>query len=102
MSEQTADFWKKRICVTGGAGFLGSFITEKLRQRGANVFVPRIEEYDLVQLQDIRRMLNDSQPEVIIHLAALAGGIGANRARPAEFFYVNLMMGVQLMHEAWN
>ena len=98
------DFWRnKRVCVTGGAGFLGSYVVEKLRQREAGeIFVPRIEEYDLVQKDDILRMLNDSQPDLIIHLAALAGGIGANRARPADFFYLNLMMGVQLMHEAWQ
>ncbi len=98
------NFWKnKRICVTGGAGFLGSFILEGLRQRGArDVFVPKIEEYDLVQLAHIQRMLDASRPDIIIHLAALAGGIGANRARPADFFYINLMMGVQLMHEAWQ
>jgi GDP-L-fucose synthase len=98
------DFWRnKRVCVTGGAGFLGSYVIEKLRQREAGeIFVPRIEEYDLVQKDDILRMLNDSQPDLIIHLAALAGGIGANRARPADFFYLNLMMGVQLMHEAWQ
>jgi len=98
------DFWRnKRVCVTGGAGFLGSYVVEKLRQREAGeIFVPRIEEYDLVQKDDILRMLNDSRPDLIIHLAALAGGIGANRARPADFFYLNLMMGVQLMHEAWQ
>lgn len=98
------DFWRnKRVCVTGGAGFLGSYVVEKLRQREAGeIFVPRIEEYDLVRKDDILRMLNDSQPDLIIHLAALAGGIGANRARPADFFYLNLMMGVQLMHEAWQ
>jgi len=100
----TSDYWKgRRVCVTGGAGFLGSFLVEKLRQRGAtDVFVPKIEEYNLVEPADIHRMLNDARPDVIIHLAALAGGIGANRARPAEFFYINLMMGVQLMHEAWR
>jgi GDP-L-fucose synthase len=98
------NFWQnKRICVTGGAGFLGSFILEGLKQRGAaNVFVPRIEEYDLVTPRDIQRMLELSKPDIIVHLAALAGGIGANRARPADFFYINLMMGVQLMHEAWK
>lgn len=97
------DFWRgKRICVTGGAGFLGSFVTEKLRSYGAELFVPTIDRYDLVHLTDIQRMLKDADPQMIIHLAALAGGIGANRARPADFFYINLMMGVQLMHEAWK
>jgi GDP-L-fucose synthase len=101
--EQT-DFWKdKRVCVTGGAGFLGSFVIEQLRQCGAGeIFVPTIEEYDLVRLDDIQRMYDEAQPDLVIHLAALAGGIGANRARPADFFYVNLMMGVQLIHEAWK
>jgi GDP-L-fucose synthase len=99
-----SDFWKdKRVCVTGGAGFLGSFILEKLEARGAkDVFVPRIEDYDLTNMQDQERMLADASPDVLIHLAALAGGIGANRARPAEFFYKNLMMGVPLMHKAWE
>jgi GDP-L-fucose synthase len=103
MSNQATDFWQgRRVCVTGGAGFLGSFVTEGLRQRGADVFIPRIEDYDLVKPGDIHHMLADANPELIIHLAALAGGIGANRARPADFFYINLMMGVQLMHEAWK
>jgi GDP-L-fucose synthase len=103
MSNLAIDFWQgRRVCVTGGAGFLGSFVTEGLRQRGAEIFIPRIENYDLVKQEDIHRMLADSRPELIIHLAALAGGIGANRARPADFFYINLMMGVQLMHEAWR
>jgi len=104
MIDSETNFWKdRRICVTGGAGFLGSFVTEKLRQRGAeHIFVPLIEEYDLVKLEDIQRMYDTAQPDIVIHLAALAGGIGANRARPADFFYINLMMGVQLMHEAWK
>lgn len=100
---QSATYWKnRRVCVTGGAGFLGSFVTEKLHQAGASeVFIPRVEQYNLVNLEDIQRMYEDARPDVVIHLAALAGGIGANRARPADFFYINLMMGVQLMHEAW-
>jgi GDP-L-fucose synthase len=98
------NFWSKRsVCVTGGAGFLGTFVVEQLRRRGAiRIFVPKIEEYDLVKPGDIERVLEASHPDVIIHLAAHVGGIGANRAHPAEFFYDNLMMGVQLMHEAWK
>jgi len=97
------DFWRdRRVCVTGGAGFLGRNIVHKLQQRSAKeIFVPLIEEYDLTQPGDIQRMLDRSHPDVIIHLAAQVGGIGANRARPAEFFYNNLMMGVMLMHQAW-
>jgi len=99
----SADYWQdKRVCVTGGAGFLGSFVTARLHERGAKeVFIPTIEKYDLVQLDSIRQMLDDSNPDIIIHLAAQVGGIGANREHPAEFFYSNLMMGVQLIHEAW-
>jgi len=99
----TDSFWNKRFCVTGGGGFLGSFVVEKLRQRGAReIFVPRKRDYDLVDPQAIRRLLDDAHPQVIIHLAAHVGGIGANRLHPAEFFYDNLMMGVQLMHQAWQ
>lgn len=104
MNSTPFSFWQnRRVCVTGGAGFLGSFVTEKLRQRGANeIFIPRYSEYDLVQPQDVERLLDDARPDVIIHLAAHVGGIGANRLHPAEFFYDNLMMGVQLMHQAWK
>ena len=98
------EFWRdRRVCVTGGAGFLGSFVQEVLRERGAkDIFVPRYKDYDLTKLDDTRQMLEDAGADLIIHLAALAGGIGANRDRPAEFFYENLMMGVPLLHEAWK
>ncbi|HQO97002.1 MAG TPA: GDP-L-fucose synthase [Anaerolineaceae bacterium] len=99
-----SNFWKnRRVCVTGGAGFLGKFVQAQLRARGAEqIYIPTIEEYDLVKGADIARMLDDSHPDVIIHLAAHVGGIGANRLHPAEFFYDNLMMGVQLIHQAWE
>jgi GDP-L-fucose synthase len=122
-------FWKdKRVIVTGGAGFLGSYIVEKLVARGAaDILVPHVEQYDLVKPNDIRRLLDDAmQPPdrrpvhltpagfqlstnspkasnvVILHLAARVGGIGANLGHPADFFYDNLMMGVELLHQAWQ
>jgi GDP-L-fucose synthase len=103
-------FWQnKKVIVTGGAGFLGSFVIEKLKQRGAtDIFIPRIENYNLVDPNDIKRLYADTlkgvDPKnvVIIHLAANVGGIGANREHPAEFFYDNLMMGVELMHQAYK
>jgi GDP-L-fucose synthase len=129
---QPVPFWKdKRVIVTGGAGFLGSFVIEKLVQRGAgDILVPRIDHYDLTDRDAVRRLLDDAmrppderpahlqpphlqpshlqpsnlQPSnlIVLHLAAHVGGIGANREHPAEFFYDNLMMGVELMHQAWQ
>ncbi len=96
------DYFENRcIVVTGGAGFLGRYVTEGLRRRGCRrIEVPRIEEYDLVDPDDIVRMYDGMRPDVVIHLAAVVGGIGANRERPGEFFYKNLMMGVQLIEQA--
>jgi GDP-L-fucose synthase len=98
------NFWQdRRVCVTGGAGFLGKVVVRKLRELGVkDIFIPNIEDYDLVKLVDIDRMLKDANANMIIHLAAQVGGIGANSEHPAEFFYNNLMMGVQLMHRAWE
>ena len=98
------NFWQdKKVIVTGGSGFLGSFVVEKLKERGAGeVFVPRSSQYDLRHPDGIAEMLNDFDANMVIHLAALAGGIGANRMRPAEFFYDNLMMGVPLLHQAYE
>ena len=127
----TENFWNgKRVMVTGGAGFLGSFVTQKLSERGAtDILIPRIENYNLTDRDSIRQLYADAllpvgkcpaylrpaslnqkpsgfdlQPAnlVVIHLAAHVGGIGANREHPAEFFYDNLLMGVELMHQAWQ
>jgi GDP-L-fucose synthase len=93
-------FEDRRVVVTGGAGFLGSYITEKLREKGCkNILVPKIEDYDLVKMENVRRMYDDMRPDIVIHLAAVVGGIGANLEHPGEFFYKNLMMGIQLIEE---
>lgn len=95
-------FWAdKRVCVTGGAGFLGGHLVEGLQRRGAkNVFVPERAEYDLVRRDDIQRMLADARPDIVVHLAAVVGGIGANMANPGRFFYENAIMGIQLIEES--
>jgi len=95
-------FWAdKRVCVTGGAGFLGGFLVAELKRNGAQeIFVPEHPEYDLTKRDDILRMLEASKPDVIIHLAAVVGGIGANMANPGRYFYDNAMMGIQLIEEA--
>ena len=93
-------FSDRRIIVTGGAGFLGSYVLAGLEKRGCkNILVPKIEDYDLVKADDIARMYRDMKPDVVIHLAAVVGGIGANREHPGKFFYENLMMGVQLIEQ---
>ena len=95
-------FWKtKRVTVTGGKGFLGSYISEKLQQRGCkNIAVADLPEYDLTKLPDIARMYREQKPDLVIHLAAVVGGIGANRENPGKFFYDNAIMGIQLIEYA--
>jgi GDP-L-fucose synthase len=95
------DLENKRIMVTGGSGFLGRYLVRKLQSEGCTkIFVPRSAQYDLRRQNDIDRAFNESKPDIVIHLAAVVGGIGANRERPGEFFYDNLMMGTQLMETA--
>ena len=119
-SGQGSSFWvDQKVIVTGGAGFLGTYVVDKLRRRGAKeIIIPRIEKYDLTDIQSINQLFDDhgipileksiseklapGNKVIIIHLAALVGGIEANRRRPAEYFYTNLMMGTQLMDEAWR
>ncbi|MBV6397558.1 MAG: GDP-L-fucose synthase [Anaerolineales bacterium] len=110
IATMTETFWQdKRVIVTGGAGFLGSFVTAKLKARGAaDIFIPRKKDYDLTQREAIENLYSDAlkniDPKnvVVIHLAANVGGIGANREHPAEFFYDNMIMGVELMHHAYK
>lgn len=95
-------FWnEKRVLVTGGAGFLGSYVVEKLKESGCkDIFVPRSKEYNLVEMDMVKKVYKDANPNIVIHLAAKVGGIGANRENSGSFFYENLMIGVQLIEQA--
>ena len=93
-------FSNRRVLITGGAGFLGSCVVDNLRRKGCNsISVPRSKDYNLVDNEAVKRVYRDADPNVVIHLAAIVGGIGANRENPGSFFYDNLMMGVQMMEQ---
>ena len=98
------EYWKgKRVLLSGGGGFLGSVVVGRLQQLSpAQISAPRSRDYDLREPESVRRVLADTQPDIIIHMAARVGGIGANQAHPAEFFYDNLRMGVEFLHAAWK
>jgi GDP-L-fucose synthase len=99
MVEGLMTFWSnKKILITGGAGFLGSFVVKKLKDRGCkDIFVTRSRDYNLVEMEAVKRAYKDANPDIAIHLAAKVGGIGANMKNPGKFFYDNLMMGAQMM-----
>jgi|SRR6266545_5572556 len=101
MAELSEGFPYKRVLVTGGSGFLGRYVVNRLQQfRGLEVLVPSHREYNLVEGSDVERLLSATRPDLVIHLAAVVGGIGANQKNPGKFFYENLMMGVQLIEQA--
>ncbi|MFX0134690.1 MAG: GDP-L-fucose synthase family protein [Candidatus Hodarchaeota archaeon] len=97
------DLSKKRVTVTGGKGFLGTHLIPKLREKSGckNVHVADLPEYDLRFLENIKKMYQEQNPNIVIHLAAVVGGIGANRENPGQFFFDNAIMGIQLIHEAF-
>jgi GDP-L-fucose synthase len=103
MAKQMIDLTKKRLTITGGKGFLGKQLVRKLieNRKCSDVFIADLPEYDLTKLSDIKRMFDVQKPDIIIHLAALVGGIGANRENPGKYFYENAIMGIQLIHEAY-
>jgi GDP-L-fucose synthase len=90
----------KRVIVTGGAGFLGSFLVQKFREKKADVFVPRSHDCDLTEAVNVRHLYRDERPQIVVHLAARVGGIGANAQNPGRFFYANMMMGLNVVEEA--
>jgi GDP-L-fucose synthase len=99
--EPSPAYWRaRRVLVTGGSGFLGSPLVERLRSLGADVFVPRRSVYDLTRQDAVERLFRDARPALVLHLAAEVGGIGANRAHPGRFFYANAIMGVMVIEEA--
>lgn len=101
MHSLSAEFPYKKVVVTGGAGFLGRFVVDLLRNYpNVEVFVPRRQDYDLVKEENVKRLLSDANPELVIHLAAVVGGIGHNQKNPGRFFYENLMMGTQLIEQS--
>ncbi|MCA9513936.1 MAG: GDP-L-fucose synthase [Myxococcales bacterium] len=95
------DLSQKRVCVTGGGGFLGGYVVERLHRRGCErVFVARSKDFDLRERSEVRRLYEVARPDIVIHLAAVVGGIGANRENPGSFFYENLVMGVEVIEQA--
>jgi GDP-L-fucose synthase len=89
-----------RVLITGGGGFLGSYLVERVRREGIEPFVARRRDYDLTKAGDVERLFDTAQPEVVVHLAAEVGGIGANRANPGRYWYANLMMGAQVLEQS--